>query len=128
MQPACPTHISGGIKGTEEKRTLDWNWRDHEDGIFGKLKGRSRFVKLSDLSAGEGTVESDLDFLTKGWEGGMSEYVYLAPFGRAPMPILADRFRGEQCTCTVVRRVLQQRLDCESNLGVRTGRRQEEVC
>lgn len=72
--------ISGGIKGTEEKRTLDWGWRDHEDGIFGKLKGRSRWIKLSDLSAGEGTMETDIDFLTKGWEGGLSEYVYLLCF------------------------------------------------
>ncbi len=66
---------TGGIKGTEELRSLDWTWRDHEDGIFGKLKGRTRWVKLVDLAAGDGTVESDLEFLKRGWEGELTEYV-----------------------------------------------------
>ncbi|KAA6416016.1 MAG: hypothetical protein FRX48_00735 [Lasallia pustulata] len=60
------THIdieqraTGGISGTTEKRTLDWAYRDHKDGIFGAVKGKSRWVKLAD-------VEDDNEFLKKGW-------------------------------------------------------------
>ena len=32
---------------------------------------------MSDLKAGDGTEETDLPFLTGGWEGGLDEYVYL---------------------------------------------------
>jgi len=65
------THIdidqvaTGGISGTTENRTLDWQFRDHEDGIFGKVKGRSRWLNLADL-------DDDDEFLRQGWldEGG----------------------------------------------------------
>ncbi|KAL9102755.1 MAG: hypothetical protein Q9163_002117 [Psora crenata] len=59
------THIdiaqvaTGGISGTTEKRTLDWKWRDHTDSIFGELRGRSRWCKLSE-------VEDDA-WLKTGW-------------------------------------------------------------
>lgn len=49
------THIdikqvaTGGIQGTTENRALDWTWRDHKDGIFGSLRGKSRWAKLSDI-------------------------------------------------------------------------------
>ncbi|KAL2357696.1 hypothetical protein BJ546DRAFT_323271 [Cryomyces antarcticus] len=49
---------TGGIKGTREERTLDWAWREHEDHIFGKLKGRARWIKLGDV---------DDAFLKGGW-------------------------------------------------------------
>jgi len=65
--------LTGNIKGTTELRSLDWTWRDHEDGIFGKLKGRTRWIRLGDLKAGDGTEESDLPFLTGGWEGGLDD-------------------------------------------------------
>lgn len=35
--------ITGGIKGTAEKRTLDWTQRSHTDHIFGSVTGLSRF-------------------------------------------------------------------------------------
>lgn len=60
------THIdikqvaSGGISGTTENRTLDWTYRDHKDGIFGSVKGKSRWVALKDVD--------DNDFLKTGWE------------------------------------------------------------
>lgn len=62
------THIdtdqtaTGGIKGTQELRRLDWVERSHDDHIFGQLKGKSRW-------AATGSPEFDaLDaFLTDGW-------------------------------------------------------------
>ncbi|KAI9698383.1 MAG: hypothetical protein M1836_003963 [Candelina mexicana] len=50
--------ISGGVSGTTEKRTLDWTFREHSDRIFGKVKGKSQWAKLSEV---------DDDFLRKGW-------------------------------------------------------------
>jgi len=47
------THIdisqtaTGGIQGTTETRTLDWQERKHEDHIFGNLNGRSRWLSPS---------------------------------------------------------------------------------
>ncbi|KAL9018946.1 MAG: hypothetical protein Q9185_003780 [Variospora sp. 1 TL-2023] len=67
------THIdihqvaTGNIQSTEE-RTLDWVARDHTDGVFGAVKGKSRWVKLKDVD--------DDDFLKTGWDGGEEgEYV-----------------------------------------------------
>ncbi|KAF2118126.1 hypothetical protein BDV96DRAFT_596999 [Lophiotrema nucula] len=39
--------VTGGLKGTTEKRTLDWQWRAHSDHLFGDLRGRSRYTTLS---------------------------------------------------------------------------------
>ena len=50
-----------------EKRTLDYTWRDHEDKIFGKVKGRSRWVKLED-------IDGD-DFLKTGFDDMEGEHV-----------------------------------------------------
>jgi len=64
---------TGGIKGTTEDRTLDWEWHDHEDDMFGKLQGRSRLISRSNLSAGNGPdgglgQEEVVDaFLLEGW-------------------------------------------------------------
>ena len=51
---------TGGISGTTENRTLDWTYRDHKDGIFGSVKGKSRWVKLVDVD--------DDEFLKTGWD------------------------------------------------------------
>ncbi|KAL8741632.1 MAG: hypothetical protein Q9190_005779 [Brigantiaea leucoxantha] len=67
------THIdiaqtaTGGIQGTTENRTLDWEYRDHKDGIFGEVKGRSRWVKLSDVD--------DDEFLKTGWDDMDGEHI-----------------------------------------------------
>ncbi|KAI9679982.1 MAG: hypothetical protein M1817_004997 [Caeruleum heppii] len=59
------THIditqtaTGGIQGTTELRTLDDQLREHTDHIFGKLRGRSRFVTV--------TKEVQDPFLKEGW-------------------------------------------------------------
>jgi hypothetical protein len=47
------THIdidqtaTGGIKGTTELRTLDWQDRTHSDYMFGTLRARSRWIDRS---------------------------------------------------------------------------------
>jgi len=58
------THIdidqtaTGGIKGTTETRELNWEFKAHNDHIFGDLKGKTRWA-APDL------IESD--FLKEGW-------------------------------------------------------------
>lgn len=53
---------AGKIPGTTEEYVLDWAWRENEDGFFGKVKGRSRWVNVEEgmqedvLGEGEGNV------------------------------------------------------------------------
>ena len=49
---------TGGIKGTTELRQLDWQEGAHEDQIFGKVRGRTRWIKLSEVQD---------EYLKKGW-------------------------------------------------------------
>lgn len=66
------THIdiqqtaTGGIK-TTELRTLDWQVREHEDRVFGKVNGQTRWIKLEDVD--------DDDFLKTGWDDLEGEHV-----------------------------------------------------
>lgn len=39
---------SGGLKGTTERRTTDWEPREHQDHIFGSCEGRTRMVRGSE--------------------------------------------------------------------------------
>jgi hypothetical protein len=62
--------ITGGLKGTTENRTLDWQYRGHSDWLFGTLQGRSRYTTLKAImeeSKGKGVVEEDAKFLSEGW-------------------------------------------------------------
>ncbi|KAJ5138420.1 uncharacterized protein N7515_003268 [Penicillium bovifimosum] len=36
--------ITGGIKASPEERRLDWELREREDAVFGRLSSRSRFI------------------------------------------------------------------------------------
>ncbi|KAF2730054.1 hypothetical protein EJ04DRAFT_501239 [Polyplosphaeria fusca] len=68
--------ITGGLKGTSEKRNLDWQWRPHSDYLFGELRGRSRWMGLEGLvkeAEGKGVVEEDAGFLVEGWREEMGE-------------------------------------------------------
>lgn len=67
---------TGGIKGTSEKRCLDYVWREHSDWMFGHVKGQSRWVKKEEigdtfLEGGwieEGEyIESYVESLENGW-------------------------------------------------------------
>ncbi|KAK4192792.1 hypothetical protein QBC35DRAFT_483397 [Podospora australis] len=64
------THIeieqtgTGGLKGSTEKRCLDYNFRDHSDWLFGHVKGQSKFIAASDISDAH---------LKQGWLEGAEE-------------------------------------------------------
>jgi len=61
---------TGGLKGTTELRTLDWQFRGHTDHLFGTLQGRTRYTTLKALieeSKGQGVTEEDAKFLVEGW-------------------------------------------------------------
>lgn len=71
---------TGGIKGTAEKRHLDYKEGEHDDHIFGKVKGKSRFIKISEVEDaflksnwlpetenGE-AIESNVTSVNNGWE------------------------------------------------------------
>jgi hypothetical protein len=53
-----------GLKGTEEVRHLTGEWRDHEDHIFGAVKGTTKWLKPSDLK----DADEDEAFLKTGWD------------------------------------------------------------
>jgi len=53
---------TGGIKGTDEARVLDWTSRPHEDHIFGSLLSRNRW--LDDKDAEWDALDA---FLKEGW-------------------------------------------------------------
>jgi len=67
--PSGLTHITiantatGGIKGTTEERQLDWTFREHDDHMFGSLRGRSRW-----LTPSTGREENLDPYLFEGWE------------------------------------------------------------
>ncbi|KAA8894267.1 hypothetical protein FN846DRAFT_431467 [Sphaerosporella brunnea] len=61
--------LTGGIKGTTELRTLDWQERSHSDHIFGNIVGKSRRLGLEDVED---------EFLKTGWlleEGSEASFV-----------------------------------------------------
>lgn len=41
--------VTGGMKGTTELRQLDGSERVHDDHVFGKCKGTSRWVNIADV-------------------------------------------------------------------------------
>jgi len=54
---------AAGIKGTTELRQLDGTWNEHEDHVFGAVKGTTNWTKVADLKDGD----ADEAFLKKGW-------------------------------------------------------------
>lgn len=69
------THIdfdnnAAGMKGTTERRTLDWKERSNSDYLFGDLVGRSRWNTLKGVleeNKGKGAIEEDAKYLCEGW-------------------------------------------------------------
>lgn len=41
---------NGGLKGTTEIRHLDWEWREHRDYVWGKVRGRCGFKPTQDVA------------------------------------------------------------------------------
>jgi hypothetical protein len=64
------THIdivqtaTAGLKGTVEKRCLDFEFRDHTDWMFGHVRGQSKWMTLDEITE---------PYLKEGWEDGESE-------------------------------------------------------
>lgn len=64
------THIeidqtgTGGIKGTTEKRCLDYVFRDHTDYLFGHVKGQTKWLTPEDITDA---------YLKSGWLEGEEE-------------------------------------------------------
>jgi len=54
---------AAGIKGTTEERQIDGTWREHEDHVFGAVKGTTNWIKISNLK----DDDADEAFLKKGW-------------------------------------------------------------
>jgi hypothetical protein len=70
------THINidqtatGGLKGTSEKRNLDWKERPHSDYLFGDLIAKSRWntlAKIGEENKGKEVIEGDAKYLLEGW-------------------------------------------------------------
>lgn len=60
--------VTGGINAGPENRTLDWVEHGKKDNIFGDVKGKNRFVRISELTEGEGV--EDAEWLSEGWDDG----------------------------------------------------------
>jgi hypothetical protein len=64
------THIevdqtgTAGMKGSTEKRCLDFAFREHKDWLFGHVKGQTKFAKQEEVED---------EFLKKGWLDGAEE-------------------------------------------------------
>jgi hypothetical protein len=52
---------TGGIKNFED-RVMDWQWTEKENWIWGKVNGKSRYVKAAEV---------DDAYLKEGWEDGV---------------------------------------------------------
>jgi len=53
---------AAGIKGTTELRTVNGTWSEHEDHIFGAVKGTTNWKKLSEYKD-----DDEGNWLAKGW-------------------------------------------------------------
>lgn len=84
-----PIHIditqvaTGGISTTHENRVLNWSERDHEDRIFGKVKGRSRmFDGIGRFEmAGPGGADDEKFLKAKVLRDGETESGWCGPDG-----------------------------------------------
>lgn len=85
------THIdieqtgTGGIKGSTEKRVLDWTQRDTTSPLFGHIKGRSRWTSLKDIED---------PFLSEGFEQAAEDQVILAEAQNVDNGSLAQQVWG----------------------------------
>ncbi|KAL2860862.1 uncharacterized protein BJX67DRAFT_367845 [Aspergillus lucknowensis] len=53
--------VTGGVQGSSELRITDWKKREHNDNIFGRVEGQSRFLRGS---AKDGKVTPDVEIST----------------------------------------------------------------
>ncbi len=67
----------GKMPGTTEEYDLDWQWRNNEDGFFGSIEGRSRWVNV-----GEGCASAIVAPGDEQWIEGDSEGKLIQALGR----------------------------------------------
>ena len=79
--------LTGGIPGTTENRTLDWQEREHSDGIFGPVVGRSKRVRLDEILK---------DYLKTGWTDGTKEDGAIDTYARSDTPKSGRSWTTEQ--------------------------------
>jgi hypothetical protein len=69
------THIdfdnnAAGLKGTTERRTLDWKERADSNYLFGNVEGKTRWNTLAGIleeNKGKDVIEEDAKYLCEGW-------------------------------------------------------------
>lgn len=80
-EPGSYVHIdvqqiaTAGLKGNKECRCLDWRFREVSDWMFGRVRGRSKFIRVrGSKENGEGEEEDlagargeDAEFLRSNW-------------------------------------------------------------
>lgn len=72
------TSVAMGVTSTQENRTLDWTERDHQDRVFGKVKGKSRLFKKEEFEMiGGESNEEEAAFLRgeKLKDGSSSQFI-----------------------------------------------------
>ena len=40
---------TAGLKGSTEKRCVDWVYREHSDWLFGRVRGRTKWIAAADI-------------------------------------------------------------------------------
>jgi len=79
--------LTGGIAGTIENRTLDWEFRVHEDYLFGACLARSRRVKLDEI---------EHDYLKNGWLPDTEEHGAIHSYVKSDTPKSGTTWSVEQ--------------------------------
>ncbi|CAJ2500927.1 Uu.00g037800.m01.CDS01 [Anthostomella pinea] len=59
--------VTGGLKGTQENRSLDDEFREHSDWLFGTVRGHGRWMGADELAA---LVAAGGEAVAKGWVDG----------------------------------------------------------
>ncbi|KAG2350187.1 hypothetical protein BDR05DRAFT_954290 [Suillus weaverae] len=79
--------LSGGISGTNEYRTLDWEERGQSDDVFGAVIGQSKRVKVEEVED---------EFLKSGWTEDAVEDGLILAVARSDTPKSGMIWRAEQ--------------------------------
>ncbi|KAK2755699.1 hypothetical protein FQN54_005849 [Arachnomyces sp. PD_36] len=86
---------TGGLAGTTEKRTLDREWRNHQDYLFGSLKHRSQLIGGSPDK--DGITRPDFELQTRLAEREIKEFLRaeILPGGERSGGFLVEASMGE---------------------------------
>lgn len=82
--------LTGGIPGSSEERTLDWEEREHRDGVFGDVVGKSRRVEKGEI---DGIEEV---FLKTGWTEDSKEDGLIFAYARSDTPKSGRTWTSDQ--------------------------------